>query len=92
MTKVEGGVEIYMGIKMSLVIILSKFNWISGYAEILDLLLSRGGPIEARNIAGTPLILAACKADDSCMKVLLDHNADVTVFSLFHIMTIYTVI
>ncbi|KAJ1691524.1 hypothetical protein LUZ63_015679 [Rhynchospora breviuscula] len=49
---------------------------LQGNAKVLDLLLSRGGPVEAKNIAGTPLILATCKADCSCMKVLLDHNAD----------------
>jgi ankyrin repeat protein len=62
----------------------------SGDAEILDLLLSRGGPVEARNIAGTPLVLAACKGDDSCMKVLLHHNADVcSTASSFYVMNIW---
>ncbi|KAJ4809026.1 ankyrin repeat family protein [Rhynchospora pubera] len=49
---------------------------LQGNAEILDMLLSRGGPIEARNIAETPLILATCMAYCSCMKALLRYNAD----------------
>ncbi|KAJ3674710.1 hypothetical protein LUZ60_005326 [Juncus effusus] len=49
---------------------------LEGNAEMLKILLERGGPVGAKVFAGTPLVLATCRGDDSCVKVLLDHHAD----------------
>jgi ankyrin repeat protein len=46
---------------------------------MVELLLSKGAYVDAINLGGTALHLAARYGRDDIMKVLLDHHADVIV-------------
>jgi ankyrin repeat protein len=51
----------------------------SGDCEVVELLLSRGAYVDSYcTIHGTPLHVAAQLKQDSAMKILLDHHADVS--------------
>nr|XP_051180253.1 uncharacterized protein LOC127294473 isoform X3 [Lolium perenne] len=47
-----------------------------GSCEIVELLLSKGAYVDALNLGGTALHIAARHRRDDIMKVLLDHHAD----------------
>ncbi|XP_047084828.1 ankyrin repeat domain-containing protein 65-like [Lolium rigidum] len=47
-----------------------------GSCEIVELLLSKGAYVDALNLGGTALHIAARHGRDDIMKVLLDHHAD----------------
>ncbi|KAM0914468.1 hypothetical protein ACQ4PT_011476 [Festuca glaucescens] len=47
-----------------------------GSCEIVELLLSKGAYVDALNLGGTALHIAAHHGRDDIMKVLLDHHAD----------------
>lgn len=49
----------------------------SGNCEILKVLLVKGADVDSSSDCGTPLHIAAVKSHDGCMKILLDHHADV---------------
>jgi ankyrin repeat protein len=49
-----------------------------GHAEVVKLLLSRGVPVDLEVYCGTPLHLAASHGNESVLKILLEHGADVS--------------
>jgi ankyrin repeat protein len=51
----------------------------SGNCEIVKVLLSKGADVNFYCHWGTPLHIAAAYGFDDAMKILLDHNADVSV-------------
>jgi len=57
----------------------------SGCCEIVELLLAKGAYTDSVTCCGTPLHIAATEGQDGTMKILLNHNADVslTVFWLY---------
>ena len=50
----------------------------SGNCEIVKVLLSKGADVNCYSDSGTPLHIAAVFGLDGAMKILLDHNADVS--------------
>ena len=57
----------------------------SGCCKIVELLLAKGAYTDPVTCCGTPLHIAATEGQDGTMKILLNHNADVslTVFWLY---------
>jgi ankyrin repeat protein len=54
-----------------------------GNCEIVKLLLSKGAHVNALNVGGTALHVAASDGRDDIVKILLDHNADVSITPIF---------
>jgi ankyrin repeat protein len=49
-----------------------------GDCKMVKLLLAKGAYVDLEAHCGTPLHVAATKDHDGAMKILLDHNADVS--------------
>ena len=61
------------------ILLSSKFvHLVSGDRETVKLLLAKGAYIDPVAFCGTPLHCAAANGDADIMKILLDHNADVS--------------
>ena len=60
------------------ILLSSKFVHYSGDCETVKLLLAKGAYIDPVAFCGTPLHCAATQGHDGILKILLDHNADVS--------------
>jgi ankyrin repeat protein len=54
-----------------------------GNYEIVKLLLLKGAHVNAINLGGTALHIAASSGLDDIVKILLDHGADVSITIIF---------
>jgi ankyrin repeat protein len=54
-----------------------------GNYEIVKVLLSKGAHVNALNLGGTALHVAASNGRDDLVKILLDHGADVSITLIF---------
>ena len=50
---------------------------------MVELLLAKGAYVDPASIGGTPLHVAATAGQDGTMKILLEHNADVSISACY---------
>jgi len=50
---------------------------------MVELLLAKGAYVDPVSIGGTPLHVAATAGQDGTMKILLEHNADVSISACY---------
>lgn len=55
----------------------------AGHCEVVNLLLSKGIPVDPDSFVGTPLNAAARNRQEKIVKILLEHGANVICLILF---------
>lgn len=64
-----------------LLLVTAWFFLYPGYCEMVELLLAKGACIDPLTSCGTPLHVACTEGQDRTVKILLEHNADVSLTS-----------